>query len=122
MKKTIVKRTGISRIAYAGYYSFKALKHNVLHESAFRQEVIASSLLIPLALYLNVTDIEQVLMICSLFIVMIVELLNTAIEAAVDRIGLEYHELSGLAKDSGSAAVFISLLLAAFIWAHSLFF
>ena len=110
------KRTGISRIAYATGYSYRGLKHNIIHEAAIRQEVIAALFLIPLACWLDVSLSERLLMVCSVLLVIIVELLNTAIEAAVDRIGLEHHELSGLAKDTGSAAVFFALLICNIVW------
>lgn len=110
------KRTGISRIFYAGLYSYRGLRHNIIHEAAIRQEVIAALFMIPFACWLDVSTSERLLMICSVLLVIIVELLNTAVEAAIDRIGLEFHELSGLAKDTGSAAVFVSLLLCTIVW------
>jgi len=110
------KNTGLKRILYAAYYSYNGLKHGVLHESAFRQEVIAAIVLIPVACWFDVTKIERLLMICAIFLIMIVELLNTAIEAVVDRVGTEHHALSGLAKDMGSAAVFVSLIMFVLIW------
>lgn len=121
MSHKITKRTGVQRIFFATYNSYKALKHNIVHEAAFRQEVIAAVILIPVAFYIDVLYIERLLMVSSIVLILIVELLNTAIEAVVDRIGLEFHELSGLAKDSGSAAVLFSLLLMGFIWIHAIF-
>lgn len=106
---------------FAAYYSYRGLIHSVLHESAFRQEFVLALLMVPLAVWLDVSKLERILMISSIFLVMIVELLNTGIEAAIDRIGTEHHELSGLAKDVASAAVLISLLLCGFIWISILF-
>ena len=112
----IKKHTGISRILHAGLDSYAGLRHNFIHEAAIRQEIIAAMIMIPFACWLDVSTSERLLMICAVLLVIIVELLNTAIEATVDRIGLDYHELSGLAKDTGSAAVFFSLLLCTIVW------
>jgi diacylglycerol kinase (ATP) len=112
----IKKHTGISRILHAGLNSYTGLRHNFIHEAAIRQEIIAAMIMIPFACWLDVSTSERLLMICAVLLVIIVELLNTAIEATVDRIGLDYHELSGLAKDTGSAAVFFSLLLCTIVW------
>jgi len=112
----IKKRTGLSRLVYATLYSYRGLMHNIRHEAAIRQEVIAALVMIPLACYLDVSTVERLFLITSVLLVIIVELLNTAIEAVVDRIGLEYHELSGLAKDTGSAAVFVGLLQCVIVW------
>jgi len=110
------KRSGISRIIYAGLYSYRGLRHNFIYEAAIRQEIIAATIMIPLACWLDVTTSERLFLICSILLVIIIELLNTAIEAAIDRISLDYHELSRLAKDTGSAAVFVSLLLCSIAW------
>ena len=112
----IKKRTGISRVLYAALCSYHGLLHNIRHEAAVRQEVIAALMLIPLACWLEVSTVERLFLICSVLLVIIIELLNTAVEATVDRIGLEYHELSGLAKDTGSAAVFFGLLQCFIVW------
>ncbi|SHJ17085.1 diacylglycerol kinase (ATP) [Malonomonas rubra DSM 5091] len=112
--------TGIKRIVLAAGYSAQGLKAAFVNEAAFRQEVLLAVVLIPLACWLDVRAIERVLMIASVVLVMIVELLNSAIEAVVDRIGPEKHELSGRAKDIGSAAVMISLLLTLYIWTEVL--
>jgi diacylglycerol kinase (ATP) len=114
------KHTGIKRIAMAGVYSFQGFKAAFQNESAFRQELFLSIILIPLAFWLNVEPLQRVLMVAVLFFVLIVELLNSAIEAVVDRIGPEQHELSGRAKDLGSAAVLGSLFLTAYIWGEAL--
>jgi len=107
---------GLKRILFAAGYSVKGLRAAFIHEAAFRQELLLSIILIPLACRLDVQLGERLLMISSLFVVLIVELLNSAIEAVVDRIGSEWHELSGRAKDIGSAAVFLSLFLTSYIW------
>ncbi|SEA39031.1 diacylglycerol kinase (ATP) [Desulfuromusa kysingii] len=114
------KNTGIKRIILAAGYSILGIKAAVKHEAAFRQELLLAIILIPLAFWLDVEPSQRVLMVATLFLVMIVELLNSAIEAIVDRIGPEKHELSGRAKDLGSAAVMGSLILSVYIWGESL--
>ncbi|NAW64560.1 diacylglycerol kinase [Photobacterium halotolerans] len=108
--------TGLVRIVKAAGYSLQGLKAAWQHEAAIRQEIILLVVLTTISFFLPVNFIEHILLVASLFLVVIVELLNSAIEAVVDRIGSEFHELSGRAKDIGSAAVFISLLLAGGIW------
>jgi diacylglycerol kinase (ATP) len=110
------KKTGIKRIIAATRYSFDGLKLAAETESAFKQELLASLILIPLAIWLGDTAIEQSLLIASIVFIMIVELLNTAVEAVVDRVSSDFHELSRQAKDLGSAAVFLSISLATLIW------
>ena len=114
--------TGITRVIKAGGYSYQGLLRAWKSEAAFRQELVLALVLIPLALIVNVSALEQIAMIAGILLVLIVELINSAIEAVVDRVGLEHHELSGAAKDMGSAAVAISLLLVAFIWIRILLF
>lgn len=109
-------KTGLARIIAASGYSMQGLKAAYRHEAAFRQECWLVAVLLPVALIWNVGLLAKALLIASLFLVLIVELLNSAIEAIVDRIGPEYHELSGRAKDIGSAAVLLALLLAAITW------
>jgi diacylglycerol kinase (ATP) len=109
------------RLYKASGYSLAGLKSTFTYEQAFRLETYLSIILIPLAIWLANTPIELVLMIGSWVMVMIVELLNSAIEATVDRIGSEMHELSGRAKDIGSAAVMVSVLLSLFTWLAILF-
>lgn len=110
------KNTGFKRIILAGGYSIAGLRAAFQHEAAFRQELYFLALLIPLTFWLNISSIEQAIMVSSLLLILIVELLNSAIEAIVDRISTEHHPLSGRAKDLGSAAVFVALLLAAIVW------
>lgn len=108
--------TGLTRIIKATGYSLKGLKAAWKSEAAFRQEAIMVIIAIIVAFLLDVQWIERLLLISSMVLIAIVELLNSAIEAVVDRIGTELHELSAKAKDIGSAAVFISICLAIFIW------
>ncbi|AJI95804.1 diacylglycerol kinase [Yersinia ruckeri] len=108
--------TGLTRIYKAAGYSAKGLAAAWKNEAAFRQETVAALIAIILAFCLDVGAIERILLIGSVVLVVIVEVINSAIEAVVDRIGSEWHELSGRAKDMGSAAVLLTLLLAAFVW------
>lgn len=107
----------IRRVFRALRYSFNGLRDAFIGETAFRQEVILALSLLPVAVWLGEDNIERALMIGSLLVVLIVELLNTAIETVVDRIDLAVNDLSRRAKDLGSAAVFLSLTLAAVVWA-----
>lgn len=109
-------KTGISRLINATEYSRQGLIATWRNEAAFRQEVCLAIFLIPIALWLGESGVERALLIGSILLVMIVELLNSAIEAVVDRVGPEQHPLSKIAKDTGSAAVFISLLLWISTW------
>lgn len=108
--------SGIGRLLAATRNSWQGLKFAWRLEAAFRQEVLLVVLLLPIAVLLPLTAVERVLLIASLLLVLIVELLNSAVEAVVDRVSLDYHELSGRAKDIGSAAVLLSLLLMACTW------
>ncbi|MBS1185903.1 MAG: diacylglycerol kinase [Proteobacteria bacterium] len=110
-------KTGLARIVNAAGYSWAGLTAAFRHEDAFRQESVLALLLIPLALYLGETGIERALMIGAVLGVLIVELLNSALEAAVDRISLEHHLLIKRAKDMGSAAVMIALVNVVAVWA-----
>ncbi|EME0094999.1 diacylglycerol kinase [Vibrio parahaemolyticus] len=101
-------------------YSIKGLKAAWSHEAAFRQELVLTLVLSISAFFLPVTTLERVLMISSLLLILIVELINSAVEAVVDRVSDDWHELSGRAKDIGSAAVFVALFLALFVWASFL--
>lgn len=109
-------RVGIARMWHATGYSFSGLRA-AWAETAFRQEALAAIVMLPLAMWLGQTWIERCLLAGSLLIVLIVELLNTCIETVVDRIGVEWHDLSKRAKDMGSAAVLLSLLLCFLVWA-----
>ncbi len=110
------KATGWQRIVNAAGYSLKGLASTYRTEAAFRQELWLLAAAVPLALWLGETALETVLLISSLLLVLIVELLNSALESIVDRIGPEFHHLSGKAKDQGSAAVLIALILAGMVW------
>ena len=110
------KPTGLTRLARAFGNSLKGFVGAFREEAAFRQELALAVVVIPVGLWLGRNGIERVLLIAPMFLVLIVELLNSAIEATVDRIGLERHKLSGLAKDIGSAAVLVSLLLLGVVW------
>ena len=105
-----------TELVHAINYSIKGFAIVWQGEVAFRQYVVLSLLLIPLALWLGDSHVERALMILSVFLVLLVELINTAIEAVVDRIGREQHELSGAAKDIASAAVFLSIVMFVFTW------
>jgi len=112
---------GLKRIFMAGVYSWQGIKAAFENEEAFRQESFLALILIPLAVWLSDNRVEMALMIASVFLVLIVEILNSAIEAIVDRVGSDHHELSGRAKDMGSAAVLFALLNVVFVWAIVLF-
>ncbi|MDD2833303.1 MAG: diacylglycerol kinase [Methylotenera sp.] len=109
-------KTGLRRLINAFGYSLEGFKAAFVHEDAFRQEVFLAMVLIPLAIYLDHTPVEQALLIASVLLVLIVELLNSAIEAAVDHTSTEHHALAKQAKDIGSAAVFIALVIVAVVW------
>ncbi|KJG37393.1 diacylglycerol kinase [Photobacterium angustum] len=113
-------KTGIRRILDATGYSLQGLKAAWIHEAAFRQELILTLALSICAFLLPVSIFERTIMISSLLLVVIVELLNSAIEAVVDRVSDDWNELSGRAKDIGSAAVFVAIALALFVWASIL--
>ncbi len=113
-------RKGLNRVWHALGYSVAGLRAG-WHETAFRQEAIASVLLLPAAFWLGQNWVESVLLAGTVVLVMIVELLNTGIETAIDRIGPEWHDLSKRAKDMGSAAVLLSLLLCAATWLLAIF-
>ena len=109
-------KTGLRRLWNAFGYSLDGFRAAYKHEDAFRQEVLLAALLIPLALWLPVGHISKALMIASVLLVLVVELLNSAVEATVDRISLENHNLAKRAKDIGSSAVLISLINVLVVW------
>jgi diacylglycerol kinase (ATP) len=112
-----LKPRGLRRLWNSCLNSWAGLRGAFLEEAAFRQELAAGIVLVPLGLWLGRTGVERALLIGSLLVVLITELLNSAVEAAIDRIGAERHHLSGLAKDIGSAAVAIALLNVVVVWA-----
>lgn len=114
-------KTGLRRILNATKYSAQGFAAAYRNEAAFRQEVLATIVLSIVALFTGASGIGKALMIGSLFIVLLVELLNSAIEAAVDRVGLDHHPLSGRAKDIGSAAVAVALVNVVIVWGFVLF-
>ena len=116
------KNSGFTRVYKAAFYSYKGFLCAARSEAAFQQEFILALILIPFAFWFDVTDVERMLLVSSVVLVLIVELLNTGIESTVDRIGTEMHELAGRAKDLGSAAVFMTLLLWGYIWSTILLF
>jgi len=107
---------GMKRVWNAMFYSFRGFAAAFRNEAAFRQELGLAVILAPLGIWLGTTGVERALLVGALLLVLMVELLNSGIEAVVDRVGLERHELSGLAKDIGSAAVFVSLMNVLVIW------
>jgi diacylglycerol kinase (ATP) len=110
------KLSGMRRLFLAFLNSWQGFKGAFRFEAAFRQEVALAVVLIPLGIYLGKSGIEKALLVGAVLMVLIVELLNTGIETVVDRIGLERHELSGLAKDVGSSAVLLSFVLLSVVW------
>ena len=114
--------TGVTRWVKALGFTWLGLKAAYKHEEAFRQEVWTLIIAVPLAIWLGETGMEIALLIGSVLLLLIVELLNSAVEAVVDRFGGEIHELSGRAKDMGSAAVFIAMINTAMVWGLVLFF
>ena len=113
------QRTGLARMRHALGYSVAGLRAG-WHETAFRQEALAAMALVPLAFWLGRNWVEVALLAGSVVLVMVVELLNTGIETAIDRIGPEWHDLSKRAKDMGSAAVLLSLLVCTGVWSAAL--
>ena len=112
----VVRRTGLRRLLFTLVNSGKGLRFLLRKEEAFQLEALLACVLIPVAMLLPVSPVERVLLIGAVFIVLIVEVLNTSIEVLTDRVSLDRHELSGLAKDLGSLAVTLSLLLWAIVW------
>ena len=114
-------RTGLTRVWNALFYSLAGLSAAYRHEDAFRQEVLLAVILIPLSFFLPVNGIGRALMIASVLLTLIVELLNSAVEATLDRIPLDNHRLAKRAKDIGSAAALISLINVVIVWSLVLF-
>ena len=114
-------KTGIGRIVDAAGYSIAGLRATFQHEAAFRQESLLTLVLLPLAFVLGQNPVEWALLIGPLFMVLIVEVINSAIEAIVDLVSPEHHPLAGRAKDMGSAAVMLSLTLLFLVWAFFIF-
>jgi diacylglycerol kinase (ATP) len=113
--------TGLTRIIRAWGYSMQGLRAAWQHEAAFRQELMLGIFLTPAAFWLGQTPLETSLLIASLVLVLITEIINSAIEAVVDRIGNEEHELAGRAKDMGSASVWLAMALVVFVWGSLLY-
>ena len=116
MESSHKSKSGLQRIWRATFYSAEGFRAALRHEHAFRQELLLCAVLLPFALFLPLIAIERAVLIAALLLVLIVELLNSAIEAIVDRVSLENHDLSKRAKDLGSAAVFLSLTVVAVTW------
>jgi diacylglycerol kinase (ATP) len=115
------KSSGVQRLLRAWLNSWNGFKGAFKAERSFQQEVACAAILIPLGIYLGDTNIERALLTASVLLLLLIELVNTAIETVVDRIGLERHELSGLAKDVGSSAVLLSFLILCVVWGFILF-
>ncbi|MCF6195030.1 MAG: diacylglycerol kinase [Kangiellaceae bacterium] len=109
-------KTGIARIFAAAGYSLKGLKAAWVHEEAFRQELLIALIGVPLAFWLAKSTSDLLWLILPLFVLVMTELMNSAVEATIDRIGTEHRELSGRAKDIASAIVFVALIMLVFIW------
>jgi diacylglycerol kinase (ATP) len=110
------KPTGISRLIRSFGYSFQGFRLAWREEAAFRQEVALALVVIPAALYLGHTGVERALLILPMLLILVIELLNSAVEAVVDRAGTERHPLAGMAKDMGSAAVLLGFILLGTVW------
>ena len=111
-----VKLSGVTRLVRACSSSARGLAGAFRDEAAFRQELAFAAIVIPVGLWLGHTGVERAMLVAPVLVILVVELLNSAIEATVDRIGLEHHVLAGLAKDIGSAAVFVSFVLLGAVW------
>lgn len=109
-------KTGVQRVINATRYSLEGLAAAARHEDAFRQELILAAVLVPLGLWLGADGVERALLVGSVLLVLVVELLNSAVEATVDRVSLEDHQLAKRAKDIGSAAVMLSLVTVGVVW------
>ena len=114
-------KTGLQRLINATGYSFSGLAAAARHEDAFRQELILAAILVPFGLWLGASGVERAMLVGSVMLVLIVELLNSAVEATVDRVSLDDHSLAKRAKDIGSAAVMLALVNVAVVWFLILF-
>jgi diacylglycerol kinase (ATP) len=110
------KPTGITRLLRAFGYSFQGFRHTWREEAAFRQEVALALIVVPAGLYFGRSGIERALLVSPMLLILVVEILNSAVEAVVDRSGTERHHLAGMAKDMGSAAVMLSFVLLGTVW------
>ena len=110
------KPTGMTRLLRAFGYSFQGFRHTWREEAAFRQEVALAIVVIPLGVYLGRSGVERALLVSPMLLILVVEILNSAVEAVVDRSGTERHPLAGMAKDMGSAAVMLSFALLGTVW------
>ena len=110
------KPIGITRLLRAFGYSFQGFRHTWREEAAFRQEVALALIVVPAGLYFGRTGIERALLVSPMLLILVVEILNSAVEAVVDRLGTERHPLAGMAKDMGSAAVTLSFVLLGTVW------
>ncbi len=110
------KPTGMRRVLRAFGYSYQGFRHAWREEAAFRQEAVLAALLIPLGLYLGRSGVERALLVSPVIVILVIEILNSAVEAVVDRSGTERHPLAGMAKDMGSAAVLLSFILLGTVW------
>ena len=119
--KPMKAATGLRHILDATRFSIQGIKATAKSEAAFRQELFIAAILIPLSCILPVQSMNRILMIVSLLLILLVELLNSALESIVDMVSPDYHELAGKAKDCGSAAVMLSLFIAGVIWLLSLY-
>jgi diacylglycerol kinase (ATP) len=121
MSNSFKGKSGFARVLLATGYSLQGLRSAYIGENAFRQEVWCACLMLPTAFWLSRGWMEMILLVASVIFVLIVELLNSGIEAAIDRISFDVHELSKRAKDQASAAVFLSVLLCLLIWGTVIF-
>lgn len=110
------KKSGIPRLINAAGYSLAGLKAAFKSEAAFRQEAAAAVILVPLGIFWGASGTERAMLVFSVLLVLVVELLNSGLEAVVDRVGTDFHPLSKKAKDMGSAAVFVSIAMAVLVW------
>lgn len=115
-RSSVEKNTGMKRVCKAFFYSVDGLSSTLKHEAAFRQELLLAGILVPVSFALNVELVQHLLLIGSIALVLVVELLNSAIESVVDDISAQHRPLAKRAKDMGSAAVFISLLNCVICW------